>query len=131
MFAAEKSLIPDIFTSYDSVSVREQLKKYGFRFGTYLVSRSNTVPHINVEIVRNSIRAVLLVTLAEFCVLDESAEEITVLLMDNHSNHISSAVIGLLSEARVRIITFAPDTIQIFQTVGRAIFGILKQHPKY
>jgi hypothetical protein len=88
------------------------------------------VPHPNLKIVLKTIRTVLLFRLAELGLLDELTEEFMVLLMDNHSNHITSVVIGLLSEARVGIITFAPETIHILQILDRAIFGILKQHPK-
>jgi hypothetical protein len=69
--------------------------------------------------------------LAELRALDEFAEEVTMLLMDNWSSHIISDKIGSLTERRVRVITFAPHTTQIFQIFDVAFFGILKRHPRY
>jgi hypothetical protein len=40
-------------------------------------------------------------------------------------------MIGLLIEGRVRIVTFAPHTTQIFQVFDVTLFDILKQHPRY
>jgi hypothetical protein len=60
-----------------------------------LVLKSNPVPHIKAEILLKTIRTLLLFSLAELGVLDEFAEETTLFLMDNHSNHILSVVIGL------------------------------------
>jgi hypothetical protein len=39
-------------------------------------------------------------------------------------------VIGLLSGAQVRVITFAPHTIQIFQVFDVTLFGVLKRHTR-
>jgi hypothetical protein len=50
-----------------------------------------------------------------------------VLLMDNCSAHISDEVVAVLTEARVRIITFAPHTTQIFQVLDLVLFGALKR----
>jgi hypothetical protein len=40
-------------------------------------------------------------------------------------------VIGILTEARVRVITFAPHTTQIFQTLDLTLFGVLEHQPRY
>jgi hypothetical protein len=44
-------------------------------------------------------------------------EEDVVLLMENYSPHLAPDVLTLLSNSRVRIVTFAPHTTQIFQIV--------------
>jgi hypothetical protein len=51
-----------------------------------------------------------------------------VLLMDNCSSHISDEIVAVLTEARVRIITFATHTTQIFQVLDLVLFGALKRH---
>jgi hypothetical protein len=79
----------------------------------------------------DSIRTVFLPNLVELCVLDEFAEEMAVLLMDNLSSHITSGMIGLLTEGRLRITTFAPHTTQIFQVFDMALVVALKKHPRY
>jgi hypothetical protein len=43
--------------------------------------------------------------------------------MDNRPSHVTDDIIGLLTEARVRIITFAPYTTQIFQVLDMILFG--------
>jgi hypothetical protein len=59
------------------------------------------------------------------------AEEIAVLLMTHCSTHVSDDVIRILTEGRVPIIIFAPDTTQVFQVLDFTIFGVLKRCPRY
>jgi hypothetical protein len=40
-------------------------------------------------------------------------------------------VIRILTEARVRVITFEPQTTQVFQVIDLTIFGVLKRCPRY
>jgi hypothetical protein len=108
--AARESLNPDVITSQDSPSLREQLKKHSVRFGTHLIMKSSAKSYINIEIFLDSRQTVFLSNLAELRRLDEFAEEMAVFLMDNCPNQITSNVIALLTEARVRDITFAPHT---------------------
>jgi hypothetical protein len=42
------------------------------------------------------------------------------------SCHVTDDIIRLLTEARVRVITFAPHTTQIFQVLDVTLFGVLK-----
>jgi hypothetical protein len=63
--------------------------------------------------------------------LDVVTEEMAVLLMDHCSSHITNDVIALLTDARVCLITFAPQTTQIFQLFDVTLFSALKQHPRY
>jgi hypothetical protein len=77
------------------------------------------------------ITVLFLINLAEFPAMDEFAEEIAVLLMDNQLSHIISDMIGLLTDGRVCITTVAPDTTQIFQLFDATLFAVLKRHPGY
>jgi hypothetical protein len=45
--------------------------------------------------------------------------------------HVSDGVIRILTEARVRVITFAPHTAQVFQVLDLTFFGVLKRCPRY
>jgi uncharacterized PurR-regulated membrane protein YhhQ (DUF165 family) len=47
------------------------------------------------------------------------------------SYHVTDDVIGLFTEARVRVITFAPHTTQIVQILDVTLFGVLKRRPRY
>jgi hypothetical protein len=51
--------------------------------------------------------------------------------MDNCSADVSDEVICILTEARVRVITFAPQTTQVFQVLDLTLFGGLKRCPMY
>jgi hypothetical protein len=59
--------------------------------------------------------------------------EKTGLLMDNCLPHLTPVVTDLLSEARVRIVIFAPHTTQIFQALDLdlTLFGVLKRRGQY
>jgi hypothetical protein len=90
--AVGESLVPDIITSQDFPSVREQLKKHGVRFGTDLMMKSNAKPDINAEIFVDYVWTVLLPNPGELRRLNEFAEEMVVLLTDNYPSHIACAV---------------------------------------
>jgi hypothetical protein len=77
--------------------------------------KSNTKPYINTEIFLDYYQAVFRPNLAEFRRLDEFADEMTVLLIDNYSSHITSDVTADLTKALVRVMTFAPHATEIFQ----------------
>jgi hypothetical protein len=77
------------------------------------------------------IRTVFLPNLAEPRTLDAFTEETGVLLMDNCPSHVSDDIIGLLTESRVRVITFAPHTTQIFQILDVILFGALERRLGY
>jgi hypothetical protein len=129
--AAGESLTLYLITSQVPKSVQERLKKEGVRFSTDFVSRSNPSPSINAEIFLEYIRTVFLPNLAELRTLDAFTEETGVLVMDNCPSHVTDDIIGLLTEARVRFITFAPHTTQIFQVLDVTLFGVLKRRLGY
>jgi hypothetical protein len=129
--AAGASLTPYIVTSQAPTLVQERLKKQGVRFGTDFVSRSNPSPYINAEIFLDYIRTVFSPNLAELRTLGAFTEETGVLLMDNCPSHVTDDLIGLLTEARVRVITFARHTRQTFQILDVTLFGVLKRRLEY
>jgi hypothetical protein len=59
------------------------------------------------------------------------AAEEAVLLKDNCLAPVTDDAIRLLTEARVRVITFAPYTTHIFQVFDLTLFGVLKRSPGY
>jgi hypothetical protein len=59
--------------------------------------------------------------------LAEFAEEMSVLLVNRCSDHVTDDVITFLTDARVRIITCALHTPQVFQILHRTFFGVLKR----
>jgi hypothetical protein len=119
---------------FDLRAAREarcSLRFVSLRNGTDLVSKSNIKTDINAEIFRDYIRTALSSNLVELRTFDEFTEEIIMSLMENYSSHIDNDVIDLLTETQMRLITFAPYTIQIFQVFDMTLFGVLKWHPRY
>jgi phosphoribosylformylglycinamidine (FGAM) synthase-like amidotransferase family enzyme len=51
----------------------------------------------------------------------------TVLLIGNCSPHGSDHVVTVLTNARVRVITFAPHATHVFQMLDLVLFGALKK----
>jgi hypothetical protein len=51
--------------------------------------------------------------------------------MDNCSSHVTDDVIRFLTDATVRVITFAPYATQIFQVLDLTLFGVLKRRTGY
>jgi hypothetical protein len=62
--------------------------------------------------------------------LSEFADEIGMLLTDTGPSHVTDDVIRLLTEARVRVITFAPQANQIFQVLDATLVGVLKRQSR-
>jgi hypothetical protein len=88
------------------------------RLGTDFISKARAKPDTNAEIVSEYIRTAFLSNLTEPRSLDECADEYAVVLMD---------ILGLLRDAAVRVITWAPHMTQIFQQVDVSLFGVLKR----
>jgi D-lyxose ketol-isomerase len=51
--------------------------------------------------------------------------------MDNCPSHVTDDIIALLTEARLRVTTFAQYTTQIFQVLDVTLFGVLKRRLGY
>jgi hypothetical protein len=110
--------------SQDSLPVRENLKKRGVRFGIDFILKGRLKPDIKAEFCLSYLRTMFLPNLKELRALEKFAHEDAVLLMDSQPNHVTDKVLGLLRGTRV--ITWAPDTIQIFQQLDVSLFGVLK-----
>jgi transposase len=87
--------------------------------------------YVDSEILCNYLRDVMIPKIDEFRETNGMVNEPAVLLMDNCSAHISPAIIGLLSEHRVKAITFPPHTSGIFQMLDLVFFGVFKRTKKH
>jgi hypothetical protein len=113
--AAGESLTPYIMTSQDLLPARENLKKRDARFGTDFSLKAHSKPYTNAEFFLEYICTVFFPNLNELPALQEFADEDGVLLMDNCPSHVTDEVLGLLRDARVRVIIWSIHTTQIFQ----------------
>jgi hypothetical protein len=51
--------------------------------------------------------------------------------MDGSSAHVRDDGIRILTEARVRVTTFAPERTHVFQILDLILFDVLKRRPRY
>jgi hypothetical protein len=91
----------------------------------------NQKPYSNAGIFFTYIRTILSPYIDTFRRRAVLAEEIALLFVVYCSADLSDDLIRVLIEARVRIITFAPHTTQVFQVLDLALFGVLKRCTRY
>jgi hypothetical protein len=128
---AGESLLHYIVTSQNSSTLQEHLKKQGVRFGRDFALKRSQKPYFNASIFLAYIRTIIVPYIDVFHGRAVLAQEIAVLLMAHCSADVSHDVIHILSEAKVRVITFAPHTTQVFQVLVLTLFGVLKRYPRY
>jgi hypothetical protein len=126
--AAGESLTPFIVPSQDSQSVRRKLVRRGVRLGIDLVLRERPKPYGNEALFLEDIHSIFILYLHELRDSEQFDVCEAVLLMDNCSPHISDDVIPVLTNARVRTITFAPHMTHVFQMLDVVLFAVLKKH---
>jgi hypothetical protein len=76
-------------------------------------------------------RDVVIPKIEDFQEASRIVNESAVLLMDNCSGHISSAVIELLSQRRVKAVSFPPHTSGLFQILDLVFFRVSKLVKKH
>jgi hypothetical protein len=106
-------------------------QKQGIRSGRDFALKFTQKPYFNAGIFLADIRTILLQYIDIFHGLAVLAQEIAGLLMDDCSIDVSDDVIRILTEARVRVIAFAPHTSHVFQVLDLTLFGVLKRCPRY
>jgi hypothetical protein len=99
----------------------------GLRNGTDVVFHQNRKPYIDKESCLDFLNSVFIPTLKETRLKNNLQNSDAVLLMDNCTAHTFSTAINLLTEHRVKIITFAPHTTNVFQMLDFSFFGVLKK----
>jgi hypothetical protein len=122
-----------VVTSQDSAALHRALEATGTQIGKHLILKHRAKPYVNADLFENYIRTVFLPHFATTRIMQNIPEEDAVLLMDHRSPHLTPVVIGLLSNACVRVVTFAPHTTQIFQVLDLdlALFGVFKRRRQY
>jgi hypothetical protein len=100
----------------------------GVRLGVDLVLRQRSKPYVSRELFLEYITTIFLPCLNELRESEEFEAYEAVLLMDNCSLHVLDEVVAVLTNAQVRIITFATHTTHIFQMLDVVLFGALRKH---
>jgi hypothetical protein len=125
--ASGACLVPYIVSSQATGAVQQKLTDTGLRFGRDLIMTQREKAYINGTIFANYIRNVFLPHLLRVCTQENLLDEEAVRLMDNCLAHMTDEVLGLLNEAQVRIVTFAPHTTRLFQILDLTLFGVFKR----
>jgi hypothetical protein len=113
--AAGEFLTHFIVTSQIWDGIRKRLMSRGVRLGVDFVFRQRTKQYVSRKLFLEDTKTIFVSYLNELRDSEESKACEAVLLMDNCSFHISDDDVVVFTHARVRIITFAPDTTHIFQ----------------
>jgi hypothetical protein len=118
-------------TSQNSPTAQEHLNKQGVRLGRDFALKFNQKLYFNADILLNYIGAIPIPYIDTFRGRAVLTQEIAVLLMAHCSADVSHDVIHILTKARVRILTFAPHTTQVFQVLDLILFRVLERWPRY
>jgi hypothetical protein len=99
----------------------------GVRLGVDLVLRRRPKPYVNAVLVLEYVNNIFIHYLNELRESEQMNACEAVLLMDNFSPHVSDAVVAVLTNARVRVITFATHMTHVFQMLDVVLFSALKK----
>jgi hypothetical protein len=115
------------------MEIRRDLEAEGMQIGRHLMLKHRDKPYVNAEFFEDYLRSAFLPHLMIIRIVKDLREENAVLLMHNCFPHMTPAAIELLSTARVRVVTLAPQphTTQLFQVLDLTLFGVPKRHGQY
>jgi hypothetical protein len=102
--------------------------RHRVRLGVDFILQKTSKSYVNAALFIEYIDRIFIPYLTDLQVTEKIKACEAILLIDNCSCHLSDDVIELLGRARVRIITFAPRTIYIFQILNVVLFGALNKH---
>jgi hypothetical protein len=111
--AAGEHMTPFMVCSQVNKSVERLLKRQGFRFGVDFIIRKRNKSYMNSQLFSEYISTVLLPYIDELRTNDEFANKEIVLLMDNCCIHVQAETLQMLTNHRVKVITFPPHTSYI------------------
>jgi hypothetical protein len=129
--AAGESMTPFFVSSQATPAVTTKLKCLGFRMGVDLVLKHRSKPYVSSKLFYKYLTKVFLPYIEELRTNREFADKVAILLMDNCSVHVSADVISVLTEHRVKVITWPPHTTHIFQVLDLSLFGVFKRKMSY
>jgi hypothetical protein len=99
----------------------------GVRLGVDRVLRQRSKPYVSAVLCLEYVNNIFIPYLNELRESEQMNACEAVLLMDNCSPHVSDDIVAVLTNARVRVITFAPHTIHLFQMLDVVLFDALKK----
>jgi hypothetical protein len=130
--AGGEPLTPFVVASHISDGIRKRLTGRGVRLGVDLVLRQWSKPYVSREFFLEYIKTIFLPYLNEPRESEGFEACEAMLLMNDSSSHVLDEVVAVITNARVRFITFAPHTTHIFKMRDAVREGIKKvRSPPY
>jgi hypothetical protein len=99
----------------------------GVRLGVDFVLRRRSKSYVNAVLFLEYVNNIFIHYINESRESEQMNACEAVLLMDNCSPHVSDDLVAVLTNARVRVIAFAPHTTHVFQVLDVVLFGALKK----
>jgi hypothetical protein len=126
-------VIPYIITSQESDDLRGTLKKKGIEFGWHLIPKKSQEPYVNSKLFAEYVESAFVPPRRKNSCQEENRTRRCHVIgrQLSDSPQVISDVMDLLNMARVRVVTFAPITTQIFQLLDLIVFEIFKHEEKY
>jgi hypothetical protein len=125
--AAGESLTPFVVSSQVNGKVTETLKIEGFRMGVDMVLEHKQKAYVTATLFQQYVTSVLIPFIERLRTNPEFTGKSAILLVDNCSIWTGSDVLATFRDHNVKVITFPPHTIQIFQSLDLCLFGIFKR----
>jgi hypothetical protein len=124
--AAGESLTPFVVSLQVKDKVIETLKIEGFRMGVDMVLEHRQKAYVTATLFQQYITNVLIPFIERLRTNPEFIGKSAILLMDNCFIHMRPEVLATLRDHNVKVITFAPHSTQIFQTLDLYLSGVFK-----
>jgi hypothetical protein len=128
---ARESLMPFVVSSQVNDKVIEMLKIEGFRMGVDMVLEHRQKAYVTATLFQQYETSVLIPFIERLRTNLEFTGKSVIVFLDNCFMHMRPEVLATLRHHNVKVITFPPDTTQIFQTPDLCLFGVFKRKMKY
>jgi hypothetical protein len=125
--AAGESLTPFVVSSQVNDKVIETLKIDGFRMGVDMALEHRQKAYVTATLFQQYVTSVLILFIERVRTNPEFTDKSAILLMNHCFIHTRPEVPATLRNHNVKVITFPPHTIQIFQTLDLCLFGVFKR----
>jgi hypothetical protein len=125
--ASREHAMPYIIISQKSDDLLEALGKKAIEFGWHLILEKNQKPYPNSKSFAECIKSTFIPHITRIDAARGIEQEDFVLLMENCPSYLTSDAGDLLNTVRVKVVSFAPHTMYIFQLLDLTLFGMFEQ----
>jgi hypothetical protein len=124
---SEESMTPFMVSLQVNDSVIERLKTEGFRMRVHLILERRQKPYLTAALFQQYVTTVLIPFINRVRTNVQFAGKPAILLMDNCCIQTRPEIPKILRGHDVKMVTFPPHTIQVFQALDLSLFDALKR----